>query len=138
MDADKGDRMHIDREAVSQWLERYVEAWRSYDERVIGDLFSEDAAYKYKPWDEPVKGREAIVANWLEDPDEAGSWTAQYQPFAVEGDRAVAVGWTSYFGPDGRTIELAYYNVWLLNFDNEGRCEDFTEVYMDAPTDRSA
>ena len=25
---------------VQEWLDRYVEAWRSYDEAAIGDLFS--------------------------------------------------------------------------------------------------
>ena len=37
----------------------------------IGDLFSEDALYFYSPFDElnPLRGREAIVADWLEGPD---------------------------------------------------------------------
>ena len=32
----------------------------------IGDLFGDDAEYRYHPWDEPVIGRDAIVADWLE------------------------------------------------------------------------
>jgi ketosteroid isomerase-like protein len=124
----------MDRETVAQWLERYVDAWRSYDPQTIGDLFSEDATYKYQPWGDPVMGREAIVANWLESPDAPDSWSAQYEPYAVDGDRAVTVGWTNYFGEDRRAVERAYYNVWLMRFDQDGRCKEFIEVYMEAPT----
>ena len=44
-----------------------------------------------------VRGREAIVADWLwlEARDEPGSWQASYGPLVVEGRRAVAKGTTS-------------------------------------------
>ena len=126
----------MDRESVQQWLDRYVAAWRSYDPEGIGDLFAEVASYRYHPWDEPVVGRDAIVANWLEDPDEPDSWTARYEPFAVEGNRAVTTGWTSYYAEDRRTVERTYYNVWQLVFDEDGRCKEFTEAYMEAPKDQ--
>ena len=32
------------------------------------------------------------MTSWLEEPDRRTSWEAQYEPYAVEGDRAVAVG----------------------------------------------
>jgi hypothetical protein len=118
---------------VAQWLERYVEGWRTYDAQVIGGLFTEDATYRYHPWDDPVIGRDAIVANWLESPDEPNSWSAQYEPYAIDGDRAVTIGFTNYFGEDRRTIERSFYNVWLLRFDDEGRCKEFIETYMQMP-----
>lgn len=115
------------REDVAAWLERYIAAWRSYDRDAIGDLFAENATYRYHPWDEPVTGRNAIVESWFEDPDEAGSFEARYEPFAVEGDRAVAVGESTYAGGD------AYDNVYLLRFDGEGRCSEFREWFMKRP-----
>ena len=57
---------------VQVWLDRYVAAWSSYDPVAIGELFAEEAEYRYHPWDEPVKGREAIVQNWVSDKDEPG------------------------------------------------------------------
>ena len=50
---------------VQRWLDRYVAAWKSYDSTEIADLFSADAEYRYHPWDDPVRGREAIVADWI-------------------------------------------------------------------------
>jgi hypothetical protein len=91
------------REEVQAWLDRYIEAWSSYDAGAIGDLFSDDARYRYHPSDEGFVGREAIVRAWLEPSgdastrDEPGTWEARYEPFAVDGDRAVAVGSSRYF-----------------------------------------
>ena len=62
---------------VKAWLGAYVEAWRTYDPAAIAALFTEDATYAYHPWDsgeELVRGRDAIVANWLEERDPAGPW----------------------------------------------------------------
>jgi hypothetical protein len=115
------------RERLQAWLDAYTAAWRSSEEAAIGDLFSSDAAYRYHPYDKPLRGREAIVADWLEEPDEPGSWEASYAPLLVEGDRAVAAGETRY--ADGRTFS----NLFVLEFDGEGRCRDFTEWYMEQP-----
>ena len=50
---------------VQDWLDRYVRAWQTYDPDAIGELFADDARYRYAPWGEPVRGRDAIVASWL-------------------------------------------------------------------------
>lgn len=116
-------------EDVQRWLDDYVEAWRTYDAGAIADLFTEDASYSYNPWDEPIEGREAIVAHWLSDQDAPGSWIAEYHPFVVAGDSAVAVGETRY--ADGKV----YFNSWQLMFDQEARCSAFVEWYMTPPVD---
>ncbi len=122
----------MNRESVQVWLDNYVEAWRTYDAQQIGDLFSEDALYFYSPFDEhdPVRGRAAIVSNWLEEPDAANSWEARYVPVAVEGNVAVAQGRTRYLGPDG-TLTREFDNIFVLHFDEAGRCTLFTEWYME-------
>jgi SnoaL-like domain len=118
----------VTREDVQAWLDRYVEAWRAYDRAAIGDLFAEGATYRYHPYDEPVVGVDAIVESWFEEPDEPGSFEAGYEAYAVEGDRAVAVGTSSYSNGD------VYDNVFTLRFDGEGRCNDFVEWFMKRPS----
>ena len=88
----------VTREQVQAWLDAYVDAWRTYEASTIGALFSADATYAYHPHDEPERGREAIVASWLSEPDEARSWEAGYAPLVIDGDRAVAAGETVYGG----------------------------------------
>ncbi len=122
---------------MARWLRDYVEAWRSYDPDAIAKLFSEDAVYRYQPWDEPtpnhVRGRDAIVASWLEHQDPPGSWSAEYHPWVVHDDRAVAVGVSRYLAADGSTVESEFRNVFLLDFDDDGRCREFADLYMKRP-----
>jgi hypothetical protein len=63
-------------EQLQAWLDAYVDAWRSYDSAAIGELFGAGATYAFHPYDEPLRGRDAIVAEWLGDRDEPGSWEA--------------------------------------------------------------
>jgi len=117
---------------VQRWLDDYVAAWRSYDPDDIGELFSERAEYRYHPWDDPVSGRDAIIADWLDSPDAAGTYDAHYSTYAVDGDRAVAVGTSRYTNPDG-SLRTLYHNVFLLRFDDDGLCRSFTEVFLELP-----
>jgi hypothetical protein len=109
---------------VQAWLDAYVAAWRSYDAAAIGDLFAPDARYAYHPYDEPLRGRDAIAASWLEDRDDPGSWEAAYAPSLIDGRRAVATGTTRYASGD------VFSNLFELEFDAEGRCARFVEWYM--------
>jgi ketosteroid isomerase-like protein len=117
----------VDRSDVASWLDRYISAWESGDRSEIGDLFAADAIYRYHPYDDPVRGRDAIVESWFEEPDEPGSFEASYEPYAIEGDRAVAVGTSTYASGD------VYDNVFTLRFDDDGRCSEFTEWFMKRP-----
>jgi hypothetical protein len=124
----------VTRDDVQRWLDRYVEAWRTYDPATIGDLFADDVSYAYQPYREPTRGRDAVVAEWLESPDDPASWEASYEPYAVDGDRAVAVGESRYL--EGGKLARLYYNVWLLRFDDDGRCADFVEYWREHPKEQ--
>ena len=61
-------------------------------------------------------------------------YDAHYEAFAVDGDRAVALGWSRYWTDATRaTIETTYDNVFLMRFDGDGRCTEFTELFMKRP-----
>ena len=129
--------MAIDRAHVQVWLDRYVDAWKSYDAQAIGELFSDDAEYFYHPYDkDPVKGRAAIIDDWLnpggsaDNRDAPGTWDASYAPYAVEGDRAVIIGRTDYRDVAGGAITRVFENAWLLEFDADGLYRKFVEYFM--------
>jgi uncharacterized protein (TIGR02246 family) len=132
----------VTRDDVQAWLDRYIAAWAADDAAAIGDLFTEDARYRFHPSDDGFVGREAIVRAWLEPSgdastrDEPGTWEAHYEPFALDGDRAVAVGWSRYYtDPTKATVTNVWDNVYLLEFD-DGRCRAFTEFFVERPDDR--
>ena len=131
----------MDREAVDRWLTAYVEAWTTYDPGRIAALFSDDVAYRYHPYDEPVQGREAVVEAWLgaeNDPgvstrDEEGTYDPSYQVVAVDGDIAVVTGTTCYRLEPGGQVDRIYDNCFVIRFDSGGQCCEFTEWYMKRP-----
>ena len=131
----------MDRAQVDRWLEAYVAAWRSYDREAIEALFAEDIEYRYHPYDEPLRGRAAVVASWLgeaNDPrastrDEPGTYDAEYGTAAVDGDVAVAIGHTSYRDEAGSPVTRVFDNCFVMRFAEDGRCREFTEWYVERP-----
>ena len=131
----------MDRDGAQAWLDRYVAAWKSYDRDDIGELFAEDVAYRYHPYDEPLVGRETVVGSWLGESDADGASTldapgtydAKYAPYAVDGDLVVAAGTSAYRDhPDG-PVTRTFDNCFLIRFDADGRCVEFTEFYLQRP-----
>jgi ketosteroid isomerase-like protein len=131
----------MDLESAQNWLNRYVAAWLSYDPAEIADLFSEDVAYRYHPYDEPIVGQRAVVESWLGDGtaddastrDSPGTYEAEYSPVAVDGDTVVATGTSRYREvPDGPVVRT-YGNCFIMQFDGDGRCREFTEYYIRHP-----
>jgi hypothetical protein len=127
----------MDQSGVQDWLDRYSAAWLTYEEGAIRSLFAPAARYRYHPYDpdsETVVGEDGIVKNWLDNRDAAGTYDSHYEPFAVDGERAVAVGWSRYY-EDASKAKLVreYHNAYLLRFDAHGRCVEFTEFFMQTP-----
>ncbi len=129
------------RERVSDWLRRYLDAWKSYDRRAIAALFSDDVVCRYHPYDEPIVGIDAVVESWLGEGDhpgapgrdEAGTYDGAYEPVAIDGDVAVVTGVSSYTEGSGGPVTEVYDNCWIIRFDPAGRCREFTEWYMRRP-----
>ena len=131
----------MDRQGAQDWLDRYVAAWRSYERDDVAGLFSADVEYRYHPDDEPVVGRDAVVASWLGEAvadsastrDAPGTYDAEYTPVAVDGDTVVATGQSRYREvPDGPVVKT-FDNCFVVRFDDAGRCREFTEYYLERP-----
>jgi hypothetical protein len=120
----------VDRQAFQNWLDRYVEAWKTYDEQKISDLFTDEVLYKYSPQDEGLKGRDAVVKSWLDEKDDPDTYDASYEVLAIDGDTHVANGWSRYFDGPGGNLRDEYFNVYVCKFDADGRCREFIEYWI--------
>ncbi|WP_210508812.1 nuclear transport factor 2 family protein [Naasia sp. SYSU D00057] len=114
---------------LTSWVERYLTAWTSNDPDDIRALFTEDAEYRYHPWDDPVTGHEAIVASWLESQDAPEDWTYEWQAVAEQGPTRVVDGRAVY------TSGNVYRTMWVVELGEDGRASRFTEWPMTEPTD---
>jgi ketosteroid isomerase-like protein len=127
-----------DHAALRDWLDRYEAAWRGNDPDAIRALFTDDASYRWHPWEtgeDVTRGADAIAAAWLSEPDQPGSWQLRYEPLAVDGDLGVARCVTVYH-PTPEAPGRQYHNLFLIYLTADGRCRDFTEYYMREPTAR--
>jgi ketosteroid isomerase-like protein len=114
--------MALSREAVESWVARYEEAWRAPGTGALASLFSEDAAYRMSPFEEPARGLAEIGALWEREragPDE--EFEMRHEVVAVEGETAVVRVAVSY----GTGAE--YRDLWVVRLEAGGRCTDFEE-----------
>jgi hypothetical protein len=114
----------MERGAVDHWVERYVRAWETNASDDIGDLFTEEATYYTAPYREPWRGRDGIVAAWLDRKDVQGDWSFRHETLSVCDDLALVRGWTEY------QTDSDYANLWVIRLSGDGRCSEFTEWWM--------
>ena len=113
-------------ERLDDWMDAYVEAWTSNDPYDIAGLFTPDAVYDPQTADGERHGQDEIIAWWQEIDDDPDNWDFQWQPLVETEDLAVVTGTTRYLEP-----AASYRNLFLIRFDAEGLCTDFTEWYIE-------
>lgn len=113
---------------AERFLNGYLEAWRTNEVDSVRALFAPDAIYRSGVRDlEPTTGVDAIVAHWLEERDEPGTWSYTGGVELQTEKAAVIRGVTTYTeGPKSGTYE----NVWLVRFDDEGRASEFQDWWF--------
>jgi ketosteroid isomerase-like protein len=114
-----------DQDVTTRWMQGYLEAWSSNDPDQIRALFTEDAEYFTEPYGTPWRGREGILAGWLETADDPGSFAFEWSPLSITPELSVIQGVTRY--TDGPT----YSNLWVIRFGSGGLAREFTEWWMD-------
>jgi ketosteroid isomerase-like protein len=114
-------------ERLQAWVRELADAWRECDADAAVGLFTEDAVYRALPFDEPLRGREAIrsyltesmrelddVRVWFGEPAPTGAWTTVEWWVSVQyGDEPATTAGASLFrlADDGRCMELHEYAV---------------------------
>ena len=114
---------------LRRWIDAYVGACESNDPEAIANLFTADGVYRPEPW-ETWNGREEIVAGWLEHADKPGDATFYWWHVARDGDLWVLEARTRY-----HSLGRDYSNLWLVELDDEGRADGFSEWWKQLPDD---
>lgn len=113
----------MDRTDVTRWIDSYETAWRTPGTAVLAELFTADATYRQGPYRDPVTGLPAIAEMWDAERDGPGEgFDMVAEVLAVEGGTAVARVSVRYHRPVREFLDL-----WVLRFDDEGRCRAFEE-----------
>ena len=128
----------ITHETVQAWLDAYERAWETYDpqrdRRALQRATPNTAGTPpTSPWSAATTivgpgSRRSGNASGRDEPARTSASTARSPS---TGSRAVAIGDEHVL--DRRValeVERIYYNNWLLEFDDDGRCSSFTEYWM--------
>jgi hypothetical protein len=114
----------MDHAAVQRWVEGYERAWRTAGTDELSRLFAPEATYLVSPWARPVEGLAAIGELWESERDSADeAFTMTSDIVAVDGATAVVRLAVDYGDPGGRR----WRDLWVLRFDDDGRCTAFEE-----------
>ena len=79
---------------LDEWIERYRRAWEEADVEAVGELFTDDAAYRSNPSPSPTAaGRRFASIGGRRRAPSRGVEVAMGRP-VVDGRRAVVEWWT--------------------------------------------
>jgi hypothetical protein len=76
-----------------------------------------------------LHGHQEIVGWWQEQDDDPDRWDFEWLPLVETEEIAVVTGATRCVDP-----ETSYRNLFVIKFDEDGRCRDFTEWYIEEDT----
>ncbi|HEU4759760.1 MAG TPA: nuclear transport factor 2 family protein [Dehalococcoidia bacterium] len=119
-------RAGLDATSFEAWLAAYGRAWEEQDADGAAALFSADATYQEVPFDEPMRGREAIGAYWSEGTAAQEGVKFGAEVIAVSGDVGVA-RWRASFVRSASGARVRLDGIFLVRMESDGRCTQFQE-----------
>jgi len=114
----------MNRAAVDEWVVEYERAWRTAGTDLLAGLFAPDVSYLPSPWAQPIDGLDALGDFWdaeRKGPDE--EFAMHSEVLTVDGTTAV-VRISVDYGEPGYSH---WRNLWVMVFDDHGKCSAFEE-----------
>jgi ketosteroid isomerase-like protein len=113
-------------EELDHWLDVYGRAWERKDVDAFVGCFTDDAAYHWGPWGEPLRGHNQIRARTEQAVATQEDIRFGHEPLAITPDgRGIARWWVSTREPDGSIEEDE--GIFLVTLDADGKCTEFRE-----------
>lgn len=113
-------------EEFEAWMRRYGEGWENRDPIALANLFAENARYLETPFENVIRGRDAIHQYMMDVPR---SQEAIHFQFEVIGETKIGFMalWTASFvrKQSGRHVHLD--GIIAAEFDDQGLCTVFRE-----------
>ncbi len=115
------------------WLDRYGAAWEAQDPDAAASIFTPSGTYAWGPFNEPVRGREAIREAWdYATRGQQSDIRFGYEVLAVTDGRGIARWWASMrVNATGQPVRME--GIFLVTLDKDGLCEVFREWWNEEP-----
>ena len=115
-------------EELSRWLDDYRRAWEERDADAAALLFTEEGTYQWGPFEETLRGREAIRERWASAVAAQADVEFGYEPLAVSDDRGYARWWASFDVPVAQQ-RVRLEGIFEVVLDDAGSCRTFREWF---------
>ena len=115
------------------WLDLYGRAWMSLDPSLIDDLFTKEATYQEKPFEEPMKGIDEIRKYWNVVSETQKDVKFEYEILESNHNFGVA-HWKSSFVRPNQNILVMLDGVLVAHLDSENKCTQFQEWWQSKKT----
>lgn len=120
----------MNRERLVGWLDAYGRAWETGDADAAASLFTEEATYQESPFEEPMRGREAIHRYWSQVPEQQRDVEFGYEVLSAS---PALVHWWASFTRLASGAPTRLDGVLLLEFDEGDRCTSLREWWHAHP-----
>jgi hypothetical protein len=107
-------------------MDDYVLAWSTNQADDIAALFTTDAVYDPQTPEGEWDGIDEIIRRWQERDQDEENWEFEWRPLVETDAVAIVTGRTRYVDPP-----VSYRNLFVIMFDDQGRCHDFTEWWIE-------
>lgn len=116
----------MNQQNFENWLENYKNAWENKNPNEAAKLFSVDATYRETPFDEPMRGRGAIVEYWKEVENSQKDIVFDYEVLAVDREKGIA-HWKASFKRMENEQLIKLDGILIAYFNEENECTKFEE-----------
>ena len=117
---------------LTKWLESYERAWEGLDPDAAAALFTRDATYAWGPYEEPMRGREAIRARWTDVTSAQSDVQFGFEPLGMVESGGVSRWWCSF---DVGQIKIELEGIFLVSLTDDGLCSEFREWFNERTSD---
>jgi ketosteroid isomerase-like protein len=125
----------LERATLTDWLERYRQAWEERDPDLAAALFTDDATYAETPFAEPFQGPDGVRNYWATVTPHQQDPKFRYEVLAVDEEAGRGIAWWHCeltVVETGSPIVLD--GIFVLDFADDGRVRTLREWWhLDEP-----
>lgn len=123
----------MDQQVLHKWLVAYGRAWVSRDPLAAASLYSNDATYQVTPFDEPIRGRDAILEYWKGVATTQERINFEFEILAVTPEYGIT-RWRATFLIVPPGLDTRLDGIFVIAFDSSGLCLSLREWWQKRQT----